>query len=170
MYERFNWGLWRKLGGHAGDEPYCDHITGMNGREMFRAYVDADIFHQWKDFEKQSMLAIKTHLLMLDPRHEGQYIRRPYAEEISDKPSYLIEVCDGFTILWINACCKNQMEFEAVKAIGKLKREEIQKAQERFGSPLWKFQVSFDTVQYPSAQNEPDDNEIQRLLARSGIR
>ena len=170
MYERFNWSLWRKLGGTIGNEPYCDHIVTPSGNEMFRAFIDADIFHDWDDFREQSLLAVKAHLLQLDPRHDGQYIRRPFAEPMSDRPSYLIEVCDGFTILWINAVLKNEFEFEAAKATGKLKRDEIKQAQKRFGSPLWKYQVDFPTTKYVSASNEPEDNEVMQLLKRNGIR
>ena len=170
MYERFNWSLWRRLGGQVGSEPYCDHIKSPSGRELFRAYADADIYNSWNDFREQSLLAIKAHQLMFDPRHEGQYIHRPHSEEITDTPHYLIEDCGDYFITWINCCCPSKLAFEAEKMIASMKLDEIKAAKERFGDPLWRFQVDFPTTQYASCTNEPEDSEIQKLLRRNGIR
>lgn len=170
MYQRYDWSLWKELGGE--EPPYINHSKGVNGKEEIQIFVDADFFHKWKDFNDESLKAVKAHLLRHDPLHPDRYTRKPYATPIATRPAFLIEVCESerFDILWVNAAVKNEAEFEAVKAAGNLKRQEVRNAIERFGFPLWRSQVDFDAVAYPSSKNDPSDDAVHSLLKRNGIR
>lgn len=164
MFKDYNWQLWRKIfrdqmNGKKpdGNEPLPEWIRDPNGRWQLGIFVDADIFHDWKDWKQQATIAKAGHLLTENITGQG-YMKRPDAEPIATAPLFLFEQKCDFLITWINATVSDEIKWQVIKQQAEDLRTQYFQIANRYGKALAKAQLPNVTwASYDSDINTPGD-------------
>lgn len=165
----YNFPLFYELGGRSDDPPYCDYITDGRGQTSCRLFVCADCV-SWESFRKQALIAAQAHMMQKDPMYDNKLIARGSAAPIANNPHYLLDQRPGCYAVYINVQCPDADEYEKTKVLASLKIDELEKAKQLYGEPLWRTQVTAEFTRYPVLKNEIEPADLADFLKQYGLR
>ena len=161
----YNFELFYELGGRPDDPPYVDFSTDHRGKTVCRIFVCADCL-EWEEFHNQAIIAAKAHTMQKSPMYDNKLIPRDSAP-IAGEPHYLLDPKGDCYAVYINAQCPDEDEYQRTKVLAALKIEEIERAKQLYGEPLWRTQVTAEYTRYPAEQNEL---ELEDVLDKYNIK